>query len=90
MGGLLERRALINHFCSGDVSLMPELKRDQVVRGRRADQKREKRGGKLKLRLLAPPPPPLSLFSLSLCVLVLHLCRQEATVTTFFKVCMYG
>lgn len=32
MGGLLERRALINHFCSGDVSLMPELKRDQVVR----------------------------------------------------------
>lgn len=31
VGGLLEERALINHICSGDVSLMPELKRDQVV-----------------------------------------------------------
>lgn len=33
MGGLLERRALIIHICSGDVRLMPELKRDRVLRG---------------------------------------------------------
>ena len=32
LGGLLERRAVINHICSGDVSLMPELKRDREVR----------------------------------------------------------
>lgn len=31
-GGLLERHGLINHICSGDVSLVPVLKRDQEVR----------------------------------------------------------
>lgn len=33
VGGLLERRALINHIGSGYVSLMSEVKRDQEVRG---------------------------------------------------------
>lgn len=32
VGGLLERHGLINHICSGDVSLVPVLKRDQEVR----------------------------------------------------------
>lgn len=52
VGGLLERRAMINHICSGDVSLMPELKRDQEVREEELIKRGEKRGGKLKLRLL--------------------------------------
>lgn len=48
MGGLLERRALINHICYGDVSLMPELKRDQEVTEEELIKREEKRGGKIE------------------------------------------
>ena len=65
LGGLLERRAVINHICSGDVSLMPELKRDREVREEELIRSGEKSGGKLKLRCL--------LFLFSLLSLSLHL-----------------
>lgn len=58
-GVAVEGPALINQICSGYVTLMPELKRDQEVRARRSDKRRAKRGGKLRLRLLALPLFPL-------------------------------
>ena len=42
----------IIHICSGDMSLMPELKRDQEVREEELIKREEKRGGKFKFRLL--------------------------------------
>lgn len=80
MGGLLQRRGLINHICSGDVSLVPVLKRDREVRGKRVDKGEEKRGGKLRLRLVALPLLPF--LSMSLCVL-LPLYRQKAIAASF-------
>lgn len=83
MGGLLGRRALINQICSGGAGLMPELKHDQEVRGRRADKRREERR-KIESQTSNSLPLlrlPLSLSS-SLCVLFASLwggCLERCT-----------
>lgn len=76
MGGLLERRALINHICSGDVRLMPELKRDRVLRGEQLI-----RSGGVQIQTFDSSSSTSSSFPWA-CVL-LCLCKQEATVSTF-------
>lgn len=76
MGGLLERRALINHICSGDVRLMPELKRDRVLRGEQLI-----RSGGVQIQTFDSSSSTSSSFPWA-CVL-LCLCKQEATVSIF-------
>lgn len=55
VGELLDRRALINEICSGDMSPMYEVKRGREVRGSRPSKRGKERGGKLGISLSALP-----------------------------------
>lgn len=79
--GCRRSRALINHICSGYVSLMPELKHDREVKGEE-DPIKEEGEERWKIETFETLYSPYSSSSLPLCVCLL-LYRHGAAVATF-------